>query len=116
MDSPNPSKIQSTVGTVLSIYTAPRQPGPNVRNEAQIVGGYTAGLLVASVLAALVYLVLWLRLVIQLVGRKGGEANGGTRQGKHDIRPVGPWLWPAALAYMFLYYIITGRQTHSWKP
>jgi len=28
MDSPNPSKTQSTVGTVLSIYTAPRQPGP----------------------------------------------------------------------------------------
>ena len=29
MDSPEPSKTQSTVGTVLSIYTAPCQPGPN---------------------------------------------------------------------------------------
>jgi hypothetical protein len=27
VDSPDPSKTQSTVGTVLSIYTAPRQPG-----------------------------------------------------------------------------------------
>ncbi len=27
MDSPDPSETQSTVGTVLSIYTAPRQPG-----------------------------------------------------------------------------------------
>jgi hypothetical protein len=27
LDSPDPSKTQSTVGTVLSIYTAPRQPG-----------------------------------------------------------------------------------------
>ena len=29
LDSPDPSKTQSTVGTVLSICTAPRQPGPN---------------------------------------------------------------------------------------
>ncbi len=29
MDSPDPSKIQSTVGTVLSIYTVPRQLGLN---------------------------------------------------------------------------------------
>ena len=28
LDSPDPSKTQSTVGTVLSICTAPRQPGP----------------------------------------------------------------------------------------
>ncbi len=28
MDSPDPSKTQSSVGTVFSIYTAPRQPGP----------------------------------------------------------------------------------------
>jgi hypothetical protein len=27
LDSPDPSKTQSIVGTVLSIYTAPRQPG-----------------------------------------------------------------------------------------
>lgn len=26
MDSPNPRKTQSTVGTLLSIYTGPRQP------------------------------------------------------------------------------------------
>ncbi len=28
LDSSDPSKTQSTVGTVLSICTAPRQPGP----------------------------------------------------------------------------------------
>ncbi len=28
LDSPDPSKTQSNVGTVLSTYTAPRQPGP----------------------------------------------------------------------------------------
>ena len=27
LDGPDPSKTQSTGGTVLSIYTAPRQPG-----------------------------------------------------------------------------------------
>ena len=42
MDSPNPSKTQSTVGTVLSIYTAPRQPGhvakmDNVRLPLQMM-------------------------------------------------------------------------------
>ncbi len=28
MDSPDPDKTQSTAGTVLSIHTAPHQPGP----------------------------------------------------------------------------------------
>ncbi len=36
MDSPDPSKTQSTVGTVLSIYTAPRQPGPKNTSMAAI--------------------------------------------------------------------------------
>ncbi len=30
MDSPGPSKIQSIVGTVLSIYIVPGQPGPTL--------------------------------------------------------------------------------------
>ena len=30
LDSPDPSKAQSTVATVLSISTAPRQPGPHM--------------------------------------------------------------------------------------
>ncbi len=29
MDSPDPSKTQSTVGTMISFYTGPRQPGPH---------------------------------------------------------------------------------------
>jgi len=45
MDSPNPSKTQSTVGTVLSIYTAPRQPGPQCAcgmQKYKIMGAGTA--------------------------------------------------------------------------
>ena len=37
--SPDPSKAQSTVGTVLSIYSRPRQPGQHHRFQIETVTG-----------------------------------------------------------------------------
>ena len=33
MHWPDPSKTKSNVGTVSSMYTRPRQPGPNMSNQ-----------------------------------------------------------------------------------
>ncbi|BDA51451.1 hypothetical protein COCOBI_19-0060 [Coccomyxa sp. Obi] len=89
-------------------------------DATQLVGGYTAGYLVISCATALVYLGLWLRCVIvqnrwrqdvgDLEAPPGGPPSETTKGAppinKHLIRPLGPWLWPAALTHTVLLAVL----------
>lgn len=77
-------------------------------DAAQVTGGYVAGYLVASCLMGLVYLGLWLRFIVAVSRRdwqlqeprSAAEAEAQDRLPplpKNLIKPLGPWLWPAAL-------------------
>ena len=56
LDSPDPSKTQRTVGTVLSIDVAPRQPEPNYSGQMQakdtITDPWTSATVEISVLSS----------------------------------------------------------------
>ncbi|CAL8465175.1 g4710 [Coccomyxa elongata] len=89
-------------------------------DATQLVGGYTAGYLVLSCASALAYLGLWLRCVIVIKrqrqdvgdlesppkGPPHGTPRGTPPSNKRLIRPLGPWLWPAALTHTVLLAVL----------
>ncbi|CAK0732092.1 hypothetical protein CVIRNUC_000084 [Coccomyxa viridis] len=89
-------------------YTEYAKLWDNVRygNEAQLLGGYSAGWLLLSAVMALAYLGLWLRCAVLLQRLTKGERrmldDPSETEAPHSldqwtIRPLGAWLWPVAL-------------------
>ncbi|KAK9902763.1 hypothetical protein WJX75_005297 [Coccomyxa subellipsoidea] len=81
-------------------------------DATQLTGGYTAAMLAISCLVAGVYLAVLLRCAMLLQRQRAVAAGapGELRQAmistKRAVRPLGPWLWPAALTMMVLLAVL----------
>ena len=95
-------------------------------DATQLTGGYTAAMLAISCLVAGVYLAVLLRCAMLLQRQRAVAAGapGELRQAmvstKRAVRPLGPWLWPAALTMMCgflpLFTLLAGgsESTYIW--